>query len=223
MLENPEDCKSNVKDDLKGSDSIIKNTENGEKTEGELMEDAPYTIKVIPSHAEPFELQVSSFELVQEIHRVLMDREETCSCTCFSLTLNGQTLDMFAELKAVEGLSDGAEIRVVEERYSVREAKNHVKHVHDLLYSIEPYDAYAGREQMSLCFVNVITGDLVEFDKAVLFSLVPEGVLRDALSILANDGVELLTDVLTLESVQLPMWRRCFPTEERTQCKYPGL
>lgn len=89
-----------------------------------------------------------------------MDREETCSCTCFSLTLNGQTLDMFAELKAVEGLSDGAEIRVVEERYSVREAKNHVKHIHDLLYSIEPYDAYAGREQMSLCFVNAITGDL---------------------------------------------------------------
>ncbi|KAF7234025.1 hypothetical protein EG68_08716 [Paragonimus skrjabini miyazakii] len=98
----------------------------------------------------------NSFELVQEIHRVLMDREETCGCTCFSLTLNGQTLDMFAELKTIQGLADGVEIH----RYSVREAKNHVKHVHDLLYSIEPYDAYAGREQMSLTFVNCVTGDL---------------------------------------------------------------
>ncbi|TPP56472.1 Clustered mitochondria protein [Fasciola gigantica] len=159
MSEKVSDSHKKENDDTE-IDLLPKSTENGEKTEGELMEDAPYTVKVIPSHADPFELQVSSFELVQEIHRVLMDREETCNCTCFSLSLNGQTLDMFAELKAVEGLSDGAEIRVVEERYSVREAKNHVKHVHDLLYSIEPFDAYAGREQMSLCFVNAITGDL---------------------------------------------------------------
>ncbi|GAA51046.1 protein TIF31 [Clonorchis sinensis] len=142
-----------------------------DKQDPETIEDVPFTIKIIPSHSEPFELQVSSFELVQEIHRVLMDREETCNCTCFSLVLNGQTLDMFAELKSVEGLNDGAEIRVVEgnqplvltcclERYSVREAKNHVRHVHDLLYSVEPCDAYAGREQMSLTFVNTITGDL---------------------------------------------------------------
>ncbi|CAH8454168.1 unnamed protein product [Heterobilharzia americana] len=126
----------------------------------DVLDDTPYTIKVIPTHSEPFELQVSSFELVQEIHRVLMDREETCSCTCFSLVLNGQTLDMFAELKSVSGMVDGAELKVVEERYSVREAKNHVRHIHDLLHSIEPYDAYAGREQMSLSFVNTIAGDL---------------------------------------------------------------
>ncbi|CAL8079604.1 unnamed protein product [Calicophoron daubneyi] len=135
-------------------------TNGADKSEIEVLEDAPYTVKIVPSHSEPFELQVSSFELVQEIHRVLMDREETCNCTCFSLALNGQTLDMFAELKTVEGLADAVEIKVVEERYSVREAKNHVKHVHDLLYSVELYDAYAGREQMSLSFVNSTTGDL---------------------------------------------------------------
>ena len=57
-------------------------------------------------------------ELVQEIHQLLMDREETCHRTCFSLQLNGNTLDNFAELKSIEGLSDGATLKVVEEPYT---------------------------------------------------------------------------------------------------------
>ena len=63
--------------------------------------------------------QVSSMELVQEIHQLLMDREETCHRTCFSLQLNGNTLDNFAELKSIEGLTDGVDLKVVEEPYTV--------------------------------------------------------------------------------------------------------
>ena len=44
-------------------------------------------------------------ELVQEIHQLLMDREDTCHRTCFSLQLNGNSLDNFAELKTVEGMA----------------------------------------------------------------------------------------------------------------------
>lgn len=51
-------------------------------------------------------------ELVQEIHQVLMDREDTCHRTCFSLQLDGVTLDNFAELKNVEGLKEGSVIKV---------------------------------------------------------------------------------------------------------------
>ena len=51
-------------------------------------------------------------ELVQEIHQLLMDREETCHRTCFSLQLNSNTLDNFAELKSIEGLADGAILKV---------------------------------------------------------------------------------------------------------------
>ena len=53
-------------------------------------------------------------ELVQEIHQVLMDREDTCIRTCFSLQLDGVTLDNFAELKSIEGLKEGSVIKVVE-------------------------------------------------------------------------------------------------------------
>lgn len=52
-------------------------------------------------------------ELVQEIHQLLMDREDTCHRTCFSLQLDGNTLDNFTELKSIEGLKEGSVIKVV--------------------------------------------------------------------------------------------------------------
>lgn len=130
-------------------------------------------------------------ELVQEIHQVLMDREDTCHRTCFSLQLDGITLDNFAELKNIEGLKEGSIIKVsfinyrsaltdvyfcvglhfvtclqvVEEPYTMREARIHVRHVRDLLKSIDYTDAYAGQECSSLAFLNVITqGDILGKD-----------------------------------------------------------
>lgn len=61
-----------------------------------------------------FFLQVSPQEMVQEIHQVLMDREDTCHRTCFSLHLDGNVLDHFSELRSVEGLQEGSVLRVVE-------------------------------------------------------------------------------------------------------------
>ena len=58
--------------------------------------------------------QVSPQEMVQEIHQVLMDREDTCHRTCFSLQLDGNVLDNFAELKSIEGLQEGSQLKVVE-------------------------------------------------------------------------------------------------------------
>ena len=57
---------------------------------------------------------MSSLELVQEIHQLLMDREDCCHRTCFSLQLDSVTMDNFAELKSIEGLQDGSVIKVVE-------------------------------------------------------------------------------------------------------------
>ena len=128
-------------------------------------------------------------ELVQEIHQLLMDREDTCHRTCFSLQLNGNSLDNFAELKTVEGrelskypifwfyiiqksihvlssnqcstsfllgLQDGSVIKVVEEQYTVREARIHVRHVRDLLKSADNTDAYSGVDCASLSFLNTV-------------------------------------------------------------------
>lgn len=58
--------------------------------------------------------KVSPQEMVQEIHQVLMDREDTCHRTCFSLQLDGNVLDNFAELKTIEGLQEGSVLKVIE-------------------------------------------------------------------------------------------------------------
>merc|ERR1712038_1288132 len=120
------------------------------------MGDTGFTVKVVAPNLEPFDIQVSSMELVQEIHQLLMDREDTCHRTCFSLQLNGNSLDNFAELKTVEGLQDGSVIKVVEEQYTVREARIHVRHVRDLLKSADNTDAYSGVDCASLSFLNTV-------------------------------------------------------------------
>ncbi|KAL5970957.1 Protein clueles [Taenia solium] len=122
-----------------------------------------YYVNVIFPNSDACKIQVSSGEIVQEIHRALMEREESCHRTCFSLHFNDQTLDLFTDLKSIEGLEEGSEIRVVEERYTTREVRNHVKHVLEILNSIKLRDAYAGREQMSLSFLSSVTlGDILE-------------------------------------------------------------
>jgi protein TIF31 len=128
-----------------------------------FIQDLGFNVKVAAPGVEPFDIQVSSMELVQEIHQLLMDREDTCHRTCFSLQLDGITLDNFAELKTVEGLKEGSLIKVVEEPYTMREARIHVRHVRDLLKSVEPSDAYNGVDCASLSFLNTVTaGDIME-------------------------------------------------------------
>ncbi|GAB0087762.1 Clustered mitochondria protein homolog [Sergentomyia squamirostris] len=132
----------------------------------ELIQDSGFTVQIISPGAEPLSIQVSSMELVQEIHQLLMDREDTCHRTCFSLQLDGVTLDNFAELKNVKGLKEGSVLKVVEEPYTMREARIHVRHIRDLLKSIDPADAYNGLDCCSLTFLLQITqGDLLEKKK----------------------------------------------------------
>eukprot|EP00058_Branchiostoma_floridae_P010478 XP_002595966.1 hypothetical protein BRAFLDRAFT_283229 [Branchiostoma floridae] len=143
-----------------------KGSSEGERVEKDdqeviVIQDMGFNIKVVAPGIEPFELQVSSQEMVQEIHQVLMDREDTCHRTCFSLQFEGNVLDNFAELKNIEGLQEGSVLKVVEEPYTVREARIHMRHVRDLLKSLDPADAYNGMDCSSLSFLNVITeGDI---------------------------------------------------------------
>ncbi|XP_055626056.1 clustered mitochondria protein homolog isoform X2 [Toxorhynchites rutilus septentrionalis] len=132
----------------------------------EIIQDTGFTVQILSPGVEALSVQVSSMELVQEIHQLLMDRDDTCHRTCFSLQLDGVTLDNFAELKNIEGLKDGSIIKVVEEPYTMREARIHVRHVRDLLKSMDPADAYNGLDCSSLTFLHSITqGDILEKKK----------------------------------------------------------
>uniref|UniRef100_A0A8C2Q2U7 Clustered mitochondria protein homolog n=1 Tax=Cyprinus carpio TaxID=7962 RepID=A0A8C2Q2U7_CYPCA len=141
-------------------------TEDANEQEVIVIQDTGFTVKIQAPGTEPFDLQVSPQEMVQEIHQVLMDREDTCHRTCFSLQLDGNVLDNFAELKSIEGLQEGSLLKVVEEPYTVREARIHVRHIRDLLKSLDPSDAYNGVDCNSLSFLSVFTdGDLGDTGK----------------------------------------------------------
>ncbi|TRY92541.1 hypothetical protein DNTS_024548 [Danionella cerebrum] len=140
--------------------------EDGNEQEVIVIQDTGFIVKIQAPGTEPFDLQVSPQEMVQEIHQVLMDREDTCHRTCFSLQLDGNVLDNFAELKSIEGLQEGSLLKVVEEPYTVREARIHVRHIRDLLKSLDPSDAYNGVDCNSLSFLSVFTdGDVGDTGK----------------------------------------------------------
>ncbi|KAM7413273.1 hypothetical protein PAMA_020587 [Pampus argenteus] len=144
----------------------VDGSEESNEQEVIVIQDTGFTVKIQAPGTEPFDLQVSPQEMVQEIHQVLMDREDTCHRTCFSLQLDGNVLDNFAELKSIEGLQEGSLLKVVEEPYTVREARIHVRHIRDLLKSLDPSDAYNGVDCNSLSFLSIFTdGDLGDSGK----------------------------------------------------------
>ncbi|MFH4976175.1 hypothetical protein AB6A40_002884 [Gnathostoma spinigerum] len=116
-----------------------------------------YRIHIVSPGSEPFDLQVNPSEMVQELHQVLLERESTCHRTCFSLQLDGVTLDHFTELKNISGLKDGSVLKVVEEPYTTREARIHLRHVRELIRSLDTSDAYTGMDGASLTYLPSMT------------------------------------------------------------------
>lgn len=62
----------------------------------------------------------------------------------------------------IEFIADLCHSQVAEEPYTMREARIHVRHVRDLLKSLDPADAYNGVDCCSLAFLNTVTqGDVL--------------------------------------------------------------
>lgn len=123
--------------------------------------DQSITVKVDVPGAKSFELAVSTGELVNDLRGYITDREDCCHRTCFSLQYEGVPMDHFAELRSIEGLKDGSVFKVVEEPYTIREARLHVRHVRDLIKSLDASDAMNGLNGASISYLNTITeGDI---------------------------------------------------------------
>ncbi|XP_024122380.1 clustered mitochondria protein homolog [Oryzias melastigma] len=121
------------------------------------LQDPEFTCRIQAPGAETFDLQVSAQMLVSELQQALMDHEVTCHRTCFSLQLEGATLDSGVELRSIQGVQDGALIKVVEDSYSIREARLHLRHVSDLLRSLGPADSFNGVNGSSLSYLSCYT------------------------------------------------------------------
>ncbi|KAK3743452.1 hypothetical protein QZH41_019537, partial [Actinostola sp. cb2023] len=99
---------------------------------------------------------------VQDMRQVVLDRPESCYRTCFSLLLDGVRLDDFAELHMIEGLKDNSLIKAVEETYTVREARIHLRRLKDLLSTSFEANAQSAVDNLSLSFLSAIAGIDVE-------------------------------------------------------------
>ncbi|OQR70330.1 clustered mitochondria-like [Tropilaelaps mercedesae] len=125
--------------------------------------DVPFTINVeLPqdnsNSIKSVQLSVSPMELVQELHQRLMDMQETCHKTCFQLTFDSTTLDNFVELKTIEGLKEGSSLKLIEEPYTQRKARIHVRHIRDLAQSLSQAETYSGQDLGSPSFLSVLIG-----------------------------------------------------------------
>ncbi|XP_041657329.1 clustered mitochondria protein homolog isoform X2 [Cheilinus undulatus] len=147
--ESPEDCSPEMSDNDERKQLSIRDIVD--------LQETGFTVRIQPPGTESFELQVSGQMLVAELHQVLMDHELTCHFTCFSLQLRGSVLDSLTQLHSIQGIQEGAPIKVVEDSYSVRDARLHLRHVRDLLRSLDPTDAYNGVNHSSLSYLTFYT------------------------------------------------------------------
>eukprot|EP00794_Sanderia_malayensis_P014402 gene14402-15902_t len=125
-------------------------------------EDVPlkiFTIKLlIPGAPEPSVLQISNHDTVQEIRQVVLDRPESCFRTCFSLHFNGNRLDDFVELHTIEDIGEDSIVKVVDEPYSVREARIHIRRLRDLLSTSLYQSSFTATDNLSLSLYSTIAG-----------------------------------------------------------------
>ncbi|OCU01727.1 hypothetical protein XELAEV_18007503mg [Xenopus laevis] len=143
------------------SDKKLHNGVTAEEDNKDTSTQEVFDVKIQLPGGDLVDIQVSSKELVQEIIQVLMEHEDSCHRTCFSLQFEGNVLDNFSELKTVEGLKEGSVLKVVEEPYTIREARIHIRHFRDLLKTLDLTDAYNGVDCSSLSFLNIISeGDI---------------------------------------------------------------
>jgi len=147
---------------IKENATQSKETESKE-SDGDKSQLGNVTLQfLIPGTSEPVSALFSPQDNVQDMRQVVLDRPESCYKTCFSLQLDGMRLDDFAELHMIEGLKDGVTIKVVEEPYSVREARIHLRRIKDLLSTNFQVNAFSAVDHLSLSFLSAVAGVDVE-------------------------------------------------------------
>lgn len=129
-----------------------------EEAEQHSLHDTPFNIKIELPSDKTIDMNVSPLELVQEIHQRLMDMRETCHRTCFLLRFGGHNMDNFVELRTIEGLTEGSTVKLIEEPYTQRKARIHLRHIRDMSNSLSQADVFSGQDLASPSFFNVLTG-----------------------------------------------------------------
>ena len=77
--------------------------------------------------------QVSNQEQVQDLKSLIVEHPSTFQYSCFHLEFQGQRVNDFIELSDVKGLAAGAEMKLIEDPYTEKEARMHMVRIRELI------------------------------------------------------------------------------------------
>ncbi|RYP07979.1 hypothetical protein DL765_008946 [Monosporascus sp. GIB2] len=109
---------------------------NAEATEGDAEEAAdalfPLTI-LLPHDPKKIHVMVSPQEQVHELRQSVIELPSAFQYSCFHLEHAGERINDFVQISDVKGLGPDAEIKLVEDPYTEKEARIHVIRTRDLI------------------------------------------------------------------------------------------
>ncbi|RYP30790.1 hypothetical protein DL767_006071 [Monosporascus sp. MG133] len=109
---------------------------NAEATEGDAEEVAdalfPLTI-LLPHDPKKIHVMVSPQEQVHELRQSVIELPSAFQYSCFHLEHAGERINDFVQISDVKGLGPDAEIKLVEDPYTEKEARIHVIRTRDLI------------------------------------------------------------------------------------------
>ncbi|MCJ1284124.1 Intracellular distribution of mitochondria [Xylographa opegraphella] len=123
--------------ELPAEESVSNEPSDPEKAEKGLEEqnlDPVFQIVVKLPH-KPYQIQVmvSTQEQVQDLRNSIVEFPDTFQYSCFHLEYNGSRVNDYVELSEVKELAPGAEMTLVEDPYTEKEARMHMIRVRDLI------------------------------------------------------------------------------------------
>ncbi|KAI1724601.1 clustered mitochondria domain-containing protein [Ditylenchus destructor] len=121
-----------------GERSITPGDKNADEADSS---DGLYHIRILIPNGDPIE--------IQELYHVLLERDATCTRTCFKIYYENKPLDHFTEIRNIA--------KIKNQPYNVREARIHIRHLREILRALDSSDASNGIEFASFSFLSAVT------------------------------------------------------------------
>ncbi|KAF9971512.1 Intracellular distribution of mitochondria [Actinomortierella ambigua] len=116
----------------------------------------------LPDNTGKVQVIASPHEAIQDVRQSIVESTETCIHSCFSLAFNGVKLNDFMELGDVEGITPDAELDLVLDNYTEREARIHINRLRDLLAGPSKQSVNAVGLDPGLSFLSTVGGHVEE-------------------------------------------------------------
>ncbi|KAI1156032.1 clustered mitochondria-domain-containing protein [Nemania diffusa] len=110
-------------------------TENNDEGAEEDVAEALFTLTISLPHDDSVKIHivVSPQEQIHELRQSIIEHPDAFQYSCFHFEYKGERINDFVQISEVKGLGPEAEIRLVEDPYTEKEARIHVIRIRDLV------------------------------------------------------------------------------------------